>query len=323
MQRILVLFGGTSSEREVSLKSGQAVADGLREIGHIVETHDLQQDSLAHLDLSEYTFVFNALHGGYGENGGLQRELDRAGVTYSGSGPIACRLAMDKELTKAQFLARRVPTAPYTVISKSDSAARIKRSVNRLGLPLVIKPVNEGSSVGVSIVKSAAEVKKAVEEAFQFGERVMLEQYIAGREFTVAIIGARAYPVIEIAPAREFYDYAAKYTDGGTRYILTPELSDLQAKLAQYHAKRAYNSLRCHGYGRVDLMLDADGEFHVLEVNTLPGMTARSLLPQAAAQAGLGFEEALQAMIDASCAPRRTIPLTSEERDAPKQRSAA
>lgn len=323
MHRILVLYGGTSTEREVSLKSGSAIAAGLREIGHDVTEHDLKQDSLAGIDLSQYTFAFNTLHGGYGEDGRVQRELERAGLPYSGSGPIACRLAMDKELTKAQFLAARIPTAPYAVIDKSDSAERTRRAANRLGFPLVIKPVNEGSSVGVSIIKQSDELDQALEEAFKYGQRVLLEQYISGREFTVAIIGARAYPIIEIAASREFYDYQAKYADGGTRYITEPELSEVQVKLAKFHAKRAYNALRCHGYGRVDLMLNASGEFQVLEVNTMPGMTERSLLPLAAAKAGLGFEETLQAMIDASCVVRRPISLTEEEAQAPSLRSAA
>lgn len=307
MQRIALLCGGTSSEREVSLRSGANVADALRNIGHRVTVHDLRADTLEGIDLHDASFAFIVMHGGWGEGGGVQAELEKLGLPYSGSDACSSRLALDKELTKAAFLRQRVPTPEHDVVTRADATVRARRFAARHGFPLAVKPVCQGSSIGVSIVKDAGGLDAALEEAFKWDERVMVERGIVGRELTVAIIGARAYPVIEVAPSRDFYDYSAKYADPGTRYITKPDLDPMVDKMARHFAKRAHNSVRCHGYSRTDMMLDQNGGLHVLEVNTLPGMTSRSLLPLAAAQAGMSYEEALQAMIDASLAPRKRI----------------
>jgi D-alanine-D-alanine ligase len=307
MQRIALLCGGTSSERDISLRSGANVADALRNIGHTVTVHDLTADSLEGTDLSDASFAFIVMHGGWGEGGGVQAELERIGIPYSGSDACSSRLALDKELTKAAFLRQRVPTPEHDIVTRGDAAARAARFTARHGYPVAVKPVTQGSSIGVSIVRDGAGMGPALEEAFRWDQRVMLERGIVGRELTVAIIGARAYPVIEVAPCRDFYDYSAKYADPGTRYITRPELDPVVEKTARHIAKRAHNSVRCHGYSRIDMMLDSAGGLHVLEVNTLPGMTNRSLLPLAAAQAGMSYDETLQAMIDASLAPRRRI----------------
>lgn len=309
MQHIALLCGGTTSEREVSLRGAASVRPALEAIGHAVRVIDLREDSLEGVDLRGITFAFILLHGGWGEGGGVQAELAARGIPFSGSDACSSRLALDKELTKAAFLRGRIPTPEYEVATRNDAESRAQRMFRKHGLPLAIKPVTQGSSVGVSIVRDAAHLTGAFDEAFRWDSRVLVERGIVGRELTVAVVGARAYPVIEVAPSREFYDYAAKYSDGGTRYITRPVLDAVTEKLARHLAKRAHNALRCHGYSRVDMMLDGQGGLHVLEVNTLPGMTSRSLLPLATAQAGLGYEETLQAMIDASLAARRRIPV--------------
>lgn len=312
MLRIALLNGGTSSEREVSLNGGNAVAEALSAIGHTVTRFDLTQDSLAGLDLSGFNFAFICLHGGWGEGGGVQAELEQLGIPYSGSDSCSSRLALDKVLSKAAFLRNRIPTPEHEVATKSDGLERFRRLQRRYGLPLAVKPATQGSSVGVSIVRDSSEIEPALAEAFRWDQQVVIERGIIGRELTVAIIGARAYPVIEVAPGRDFYDYQAKYSEPGTRYITNPQLCPVVEKLARHLSKRAHNALRCNGYSRVDLMLEGDGNLFVLEVNTLPGMTSRSLLPLATAQAGMGYEETLQAMIDASLTARRKIPESVE-----------
>ena len=302
MHRIALLYGGTSSERQVSLKSGHKVAAALGEIGHSVTPIDLQQDSLDGLgiDLAGYTFVFLALHGGWGESGGVQCELERMGLPYSGSDAVASHLAMDKELSKGQFLTHRVPTAPYRVATPENGAAVLARMVREHGFPLAVKPACEGSSLGVSIVRSYDEGEAALAAAFSYGRRVIVERGIVGREFTVGIIGRTVFHPVELRTRRGFFDYEAKYADSSTEYLVKPDIDGVLAKRLRYFGKRAHDALRCHGYSRVDIMVDTRGEIFVLEVNTLPGLTPRSLLPMAAGAAGLSYEETLQAMIDAS-----------------------
>lgn len=304
MHNIALLQGGTSSEREISLRSAVSVASALRAIGHDVTAFTLESDSIDNLPLEDFSFVFICLHGGWGENGGVQAALEARGIPYSGSDAVSSRLAMSKELTKAKFLNARVPTATYDVATERDAEARLARMAARCGFPLAIKPTCEGSSVGVTIARNMEEARAGLKEAFRFGKHVMIERGIVGRELTVGIIDERAYPVIEIAPGREFYDYQAKYVDTGTRYIDTPDLSEAQERLARHFALQAHRALRCHGYSRVDLMLGNDGQLWVLEVNTLPGMTDRSLLPLATRKVGMSYEETLQAMVDASLESR-------------------
>ncbi|MCA8939674.1 MAG: D-alanine--D-alanine ligase [Planctomycetes bacterium] len=307
MLSIALICGGASSEREISLKSAASIEGALEDIGHRVTRIELMFDSLDGIDLKGFDFAFIAMHGGWGEGGGLQRELEERGIPYSGSDALSSRIALDKELSKQHFAKQRIATPQWEIATRSTPESRLRRIFKRFGFPLAVKPTCEGSSVGVSVPKSSEIALEAIEDALEFGPRVMIERGVKGREFTVAVIGARAYPVIEIATSNEFFDWQAKYESAETRYIEKPELSELQVKQAQYLAKRAHNALRCHGYSRVDLMMDASGDFTVLEVNTLPGMTTRSLLPLATKQAGLSYEETLQAMIDASLAERRRI----------------
>ncbi len=306
MLGIALLYGGTSSEREISLKSGTAVSDALERIGHMVIPFDLKNDDISAVANARPDFAFIALHGGDGENGAIQRALEEMGIPYSGSGPIASRLAMDKELSKAEFLAHRVPTPPYEVAEAFEASYRFKRMARRLGFPLVAKPTCEGSSIGVNIVHNNSQCEKALLDTFQHGQRAVLEKGIVGRELTVAIIGDRALPVCEVIPGGDFFDFDSKYDkDAGTQYITNPDLPGPTAKMAQHYARRAHHALRCHGYSRVDMMLDQDGNLWVLEVNTLPGLTEMSLLPKAAEAEGTGFDEMIQELIDVSMDRKR------------------
>lgn len=306
MLRIALLYGGTSSEREVSIKSGEAVWAALERIGHSVLPFDVGTEPIERLAQEKLDFAFIALHGGEGENGTIQRRMEELDIPYSGSGPLASRLAMDKELSKAEFLTHRVPTAPYEVAEQFEAEYRIRRMARRMGWPLIVKPIDQGSSLGVHKVTCLNEVHDSLNSAFQFGPRVMLEKCIVGRELTVGVVGNRALPVCEVIAPTGFYDYKAKYDkQAGTRYDTNPDLPGPTAKMAQHYARRAHHALRCHGYSRVDMMLDAEGELWVLEVNTLPGMTETSLLPKSAAQEGIGFDELVQELIDVSMEQRR------------------
>jgi D-alanine-D-alanine ligase len=308
MLRIALLYGGTSAERDVSIRSGEAVWAALERVGHHVVPIDVGRDPLERVGVEKVDFAFIALHGGEGENGTIQRRLDELQVPYSGSGPIASRLAMDKELSKAEFLTHRVPTAPFEVAEEFDADYRLRRMARRLGWPLIVKPIDQGSSFGVSKVSSLNDAPGALAEAFKFGPRVMFEKCIVGRELTVGVVGNRALPVCEVIAPSGFYDYRAKYDkQAGTRYDTNPDLPGPTAKMAQHYARRAHHALRCHGYSRVDIMLDTEGELWVLEVNTLPGMTETSLLPKSAAQEGMGFDELVQELIDVSREQRRPI----------------
>jgi len=306
MLNIALLYGGTSSEREVSINSGEAVWAALERIGHRVTPFDVGYDSIEPLESGRWDFAFVALHGGDGENGAVQRRLEELGVPYSGSGPIASRLAMDKELSKAEFLTHRIPTPAYEVAEEFDAQYRLRRMARRMGWPLVVKPIDQGSSIGVHMVRDNDGVEPALEDAFKHSRRVVMERGIIGRELTVGVIGARALPVCEVVSPGGFFDFNAKYNkDAGTRYIVSPELPGPTAKMAQHYARRAHHALRCHGYSRVDMMLDANGDLWILEVNTLPGLTETSLLPKSAAAEGVGFDELVQELIDVSLQKRR------------------
>ena len=306
MLRIALLYGGNSSEREVSIKTGEAVWKACERIGHEVIPVDLATEPLSTLKKQKIDLAFIALHGGEGENGTVQRQLEQMNIPYSGSGPLSSRLAMDKELSKAEFLTHRVPTPPYEIAEEFEAGYRLRRMARRMGWPLIVKPIDQGSSIGVSMVEDFDGVKDALHTAFAHSHRVVLEKGIVGRELTVGIIGNRALPVCEVIPADGFYDFESKYTKGsGTQYIVNPDMPGPTAKMAQHYARRAHHALRCHGYSRVDMFLDQEGELWILEVNTLPGMTETSLLPKAAAAEGIGFDELVQELIDASLEPRR------------------
>jgi D-alanine-D-alanine ligase len=328
---ITLLLGGTSSERDVSLASGARIMEALRSRGHTVvpvdpargplseqdqatllaggvvrtrppseaELREMAREALPRLARSlpargETDVVFLALHGGHGEDGTVQALLDLVGLPYTGSGHLASALAMDKDLSKHLFRAEGVVTADWLMVDgrnadRTDDIAR--KALADLGLPLIVKPSKQGSTVGLSVVKEASQLAPAITEAFQFDDEVMLERFIAGRELTVGILGGEALPVGEIIPKHEIYDYECKYTAGMAVEEFPARLDAVQAARVQEMARRAFTALKLRGCARIDFRMSEDGEFHCLEANTLPGMTQTSLIPQAAAAAGIDFPE--------------------------------
>ncbi len=319
-------MGGTSSERDVSLASGLRIAEALRSRGHdvkvvdtakgpvdrateqqmiaggVVKTKPPTPDELARMNAEsladtaarlpkrgECDVAFLGLHGGRGEDGTIQALLDLAGVPYTGSGHLASALAMDKDLSKHLMRAHGVRTADWLMATNPKappSAAEVERT---LGFPVIVKPSKQGSTVGLSIVKQASELASAIAEAFRHDDEVMLERFIAGRELTVPILGGEALPVGEIIPKKEIYDYECKYTPGMAVEVFPADLTPDQTAEVQRQAQQAFAALKLNGCARIDFRLNAAGEFYCLEANTLPGMTATSLVPQGAAAAGMDF----------------------------------
>jgi len=287
--RIAVLLGGFSSEREVSLRSGAAVAKALRSLGHEVHEVDVRDERVEALDGVRPDVVFIALHGRFGEDGGVQALLGSKRIPYTGSGPEASQVAMDKAEAKRRFASAGVPAAPDVLVRASDGLAAAEAAALAFGLPLVVKPVAEGSSVGVTVHHTAARLAEGLQEAFRHGGAALVERFVAGRELTVGILEDRALPVVELKPARAFYDYEAKYRDDRTVYVVDPPLAAAERDAVQAAALAAHRALGCEGFSRVDVILSREGRPCVLEVNTIPGMTDRSLLPKAARAAGIEF----------------------------------
>jgi D-alanine-D-alanine ligase len=287
--RIAVLLGGFSSEREVSLRSGAAVAKALRSLGHEVHEVDVRDERVEALDGVRPDVAFIALHGRFGEDGGVQALLGSKRIPYTGSGPEASRVAMDKAEAKRRFASAGVPVAPDVLVRASDGLAAAESAALAFGLPLVVKPVAEGSSVGVTVHHTASRLAEGLQEAFRHGGAALVERFVAGRELTVGILEDRALPVVELKPARAFYDYEAKYRDDRTVYVVDPPLAAAERDAVQAAALAAHRALGCEGFSRVDVILSREGRPCVLEVNTIPGMTDRSLLPKAARAAGIEF----------------------------------
>jgi D-alanine-D-alanine ligase len=321
--KIALLLGGTSSERDVSLASGIRVAEALRTCGHdvraidpargplsddeqralatgrVVQTAPPSQEALRRMAREalpsfasnlprqgDADVVFLGLHGGSGEDGTIQALLDLGGVPYTGSGHLASALAMDKDLSKHLFRQANVSTAKWLM-----APAGVDEVNTALGLPVIVKPSKQGSTVGLSIVRNASELQPAMDEAFNFDDEVMIEEFIAGRELTVGILGNIALPVGEIIPKHEIYDYECKYTAGMADERFPAELTKQETARVQDEALRAFRALKLRGCARIDFRMAKDGTFYCLEANTLPGMTQTSLIPQAAAAAGISFPE--------------------------------
>ncbi len=295
--KILVLKGGDSSEREVSLSSGGRVAAALRARGHTVTEADPAGDPLAVLPAAKAAdVVWMALHGGTGEDGTIQALFDLSGIRYTGSGHLASALAMDKDLSKHLFRAAGVTTADWWMARAGRgedwrTLDYAERAVVALGLPIVVKPSKQGSTVGLGIVKATQSLAAAVEEAFKHDDEVMLEAYIPGRELTVGVLGDWMMPVGEIIPKHEIYDYECKYTAGMAEELFPAPLEPAVRDEAQRLARLAYEALKLNGCARIDFRLHPDGGLYCLEANTLPGMTGTSLVPQAAQADGVSFPE--------------------------------
>ncbi len=298
--RVALLYGGPSSEREVSLKSGAAVLKALLARGIDAQGIDVQPDIGSRLLAGGFSRVFLILHGRFGEDGAIQGFLEVLGLPYTGSGITASALAMDKALSKAVWVASGVPTPDYALIHKEEDLAA---AAGRLGFPLIIKPVAEGSSIGITKVRAQAELRDAYRAAARYG-RVLAERCVVGAEYTCAILAGRALPVIRLETPRDFYDYEAKYVLDTTQYHCPAGLSPREEQQVQELALRAFEALGAQGWGRVDFMRDADGRFYVLELNTAPGMTDHSLVPMAARAAGLSFEDLVVTILDQVEMPR-------------------
>jgi len=291
-----VLYGGNSRERQISCLSGIAVLDALKGRGFDVAGVDVREDFLAAIRDMGADVAFLALHGFFGEDGQIQAILDQEGIPYTGSGPQACRIAMDKPAAKRVLIENNIPTPEFFVAGPTVSEDTITDAALRLGYPLVVKPPNDGSSLGVSIVHNLRELAEAVSEVREFSAAVLIERYIRGRELTVGVFNDRALPPIEIK-CPGFYDFKAKYTTGRTEYIVNPPLDDIVAAALEEVARGTYRCVGCSGAARVDIRLDESGLPYVLEINTIPGLTATSLLPKAAQAAGIGFGELCEMMI--------------------------
>jgi D-alanine-D-alanine ligase len=321
--KIAVLFGGTSEERDVSIASAAQIIPGLRQLGHEVFAVDTATGRLAPaderrllvaavapeppsdamianvrgraitlspaaFDIRDIDVVFLALHGGAGEDGRIQAMLDLAGIAYTGSNHIASAAAMDKDTSKRLFRSVEVPTPDWLM-----APAELEAIQNSVGWPLVVKPNKQGSTVGLSVVREPAHLQSAIERARAYDTEVMLERFIPGREFTVGILDGVALPVGEIFAPGEVFDYQSKYQRAGAREVFPAEIPTAESEQLQDYARRAHSVLKLGNYSRVDFRLDSRGSFWCLEANSLPGMTATSLLPQAAKAAGISFPELL------------------------------
>jgi len=286
--KVGVLLGGRSAEREVSLKSGNAVLAALLSRGVDAHPFDTGEQGLDALMAQQFDRVFIALHGRYGEDGTIQGALELMGVPYTGSGVMASALGMDKWRTKLLWQAAGIPTPQYVLLGERTDFAKVAA---QLGFPIFVKPAREGSSIGMSKVATVAELVSAYYQAAKYDALILAEQFIEGSEFTAAILGEAALPLIRLETPRTFYDYEAKYLLDSTRYQCPCGLPEDQERNIQEQALKAFQLLGCEGWGRADVMLDKSGKPYFLEINTSPGMTDHSLVPMAARANGLSFED--------------------------------
>jgi D-alanine-D-alanine ligase len=281
-------MGGCSAEREVSLRTGAAILASLRRCGHRAVGVDVGRDLPRVLARRKVSVAFLALHGRGGEDGTVQGLLECLGIPYTGSGVLASALAMDKKHSKWVFRAHKLPTPDFEVVA---SGLRVGTRLERLSLPVVVKPICEGSSVGITIVRTRAALPPALATAFRYDAEALVETYIPGRDLTVGVLDDEALAVVEMRPRGGFYGYGSKYDAGATEYLVPAPLSPRQGARTRELALEAHRALGCRGASRVDFRLDERGRPLLIEVNTIPGMTATSLLPKSAAAAGVGFDE--------------------------------
>lgn len=294
--KVAVLMGGISAEREVSLKSGAAVHKGLCDAGIDAYTVDAGKDVLNVIQQGQFDRAFIALHGRWGEDGVIQGALEVMGLPYTGSGVLASALAMDKVKSKYLWAGMGISTAPFI-----ETEGHVEQQeIEKMGLPLFVKPAHEGSSVGMTKVTTYEQLSEAIELARKYDSNVLIEKYIDGDEYTVAIVGDKTLPVIRVETPRDFYDYEAKYELDSTLYHCPSGLDESTEQSIQRLALDAYRAVGCEGWGRVDVMMDQSGNAYVLEANTVPGMTDHSLVPMAALQAGMDFSQLVVAILETS-----------------------
>ncbi|WP_118782135.1 D-alanine--D-alanine ligase [Haemophilus haemolyticus] len=300
-EKIAVLLGGTSAEREVSLNSGKAVLEALLSQGYDAHPIDPKEYNVANLKKDGFHRVFNILHGRGGEDGTMQGLLEQIGLPYTGCGVMASALTMDKMRTKMLWKAFGLPVADMEVVTRETFADLDPQVVvDKLGLPLMVKPSLEGSSVGLTKVKAVDELKSAVEYALKFDNTILIEEWLAGDELTVPVLDSQVLPAIRIVPEGEFYDYNAKYISDNTQYFCPAGLMSEREQELAILVKRAYDAVGCRGWSRIDVMCDAKGDFRLVEVNTNPGMTSHSLFPKSAASVGISFEQLVVKILELS-----------------------
>lgn len=295
--RVGVLYGGSSAEREISLKSGAAVLSALKAQGVDCIGIDIGKNSIAELQSARLDRAFIALHGPGGEDGRIQAVLEYLDIPFTGSGVQASAIAMDKLRTKQLWQAMNVMTPEFAVLSAETNWSSV---LETLGGEVMVKPAHEGSSIGMSKVATAQEMQEAYELAAEYDGIVLAEKLVVGAEYTVAVLGEEALPPIKLETGHSFYDFSAKYVTGDTQYICPCGLDDEQVSKLQRQALHAFRSIGCCGWGRVDVMADKNGQFYMLEVNTVPGMTEHSLVPMAARARGLSFAELVLTVLDES-----------------------
>jgi D-alanine-D-alanine ligase len=318
VSKVAVLAGGSSLERQVSLRSGARVEDALERLGHEVVAIDAGADLIRRLREEEPDAVFVAMHGRDGEDGTVQELLEILAIPYTGSGVPACMRAMDKVLTKHLLIEAGVPTPEFfafnqTAFRELGAADALTAIEERLAFPIVVKPSSQGSALGIKFARTAADVPGALVAAFSYDAKVLLERHVDGRDLAVSVLagpdGPVALPVVEAVPVGgqngDFYDFQARYEIGRTEFICPAELPGGVTERAQELALRTYELLGCYGFGRVDLMLGGGGELFVLEANPIPGLTETSLLPQAAEEAGIGFDDLVARILDSAFARDR------------------
>ena len=316
--KVAVLMGGRSPEREVSLRSGHNASQALKDAGFDVVEIDAQADIAQKIFENKADVVFIALHGELGEDGTLQGLLEYIGVPYTGSGVMASAVAMDKCMSKKLFSAAGVPTPGYIEICRETDNDDIREMLEdkKLEPPIVIKPNSLGSTIGISILYDFDGLEAAVKEAFNYSHKVLIEEFVPGKEITVGILGGKepfAVPSIEIVPKGEYYTYETKYLPGMSDHIIPARIGEEANILAEELALKAHNALECYGMSRVDMIVREDGKIFVLEVNTIPGMTQTSLLPEAAAKIGIDFREFVKLQVEWALEREKEKPLISRK----------
>ncbi len=299
-KKIGVLLGGMSREREISLRSGRAIAEALRKQGYRVAEIDVDPSLPEKLKKEEVEIAFLALHGRYGEDGAVQGLLEIMKIPYTGSGVLASAVSMDKVLTKRLLHDRGFLTPAFAHLNAKQEGFENFLQDFSLSFPVVVKPANEGSTLGISIVKESPELAKAVKEAAQWDSKVLVEEFISGREVTVGVLDGKALPLIEVAPKSGFYDFHSKYTKGATDYIVPARISAALSEAIQKTTLEIFYELGCEGVARADYIIDPEEKFFFLEINTIPGMTETSLIPKAAAHAGINFENLVEKILDSA-----------------------
>ena len=302
-EKILVLMGGISTEREISLKSGNAVAKALKEADYEVETLDIQPDNISKITEIKPDAVYLALHGKGGEDGCIQGMLEWMGIPYTGPGVAASAVCMDKSLTKKILLQCGIPTpksVEYTKEQCTDTDKVTKELISQLGIPMVLKSPCQGSSIGVVIVRDEASIADAMDEIFKYGDVLLAEQFVSGTEISVPVVGndtQEVFPIIEIVPTSEFYDFRSKYTPGMSQHIIPARISKEASEKVNRLAAEVYKKTGCRGVSRIDFIVDENDNPFVIEINTLPGMTETSLVPDSAKHAGISFPQLVDKIV--------------------------